>query len=190
MVLCAAPNSWHPFRRTSFPSFGGTTGAFLFRSYAVEHNDAGPRLIIRYLFRKLTVEMTGPPRFLGNPLCTCPAHRPRWDRGYQAIAVSRCSLPQSERRRLPQQKTISGLNHTACTLAVYASQPGLPLHHARLASDGRLTFSDGIGYPLGSNERFLLVTQGPPFPNFLAHSDFVLCFFSQLKTKNLTPLAR
>jgi len=29
---------------------------------------------------------------------------------------------------------ISGLNHTAYTLAVYASQPGSPLHHARLAS--------------------------------------------------------
>jgi hypothetical protein len=27
-----------------------------------------------------------------------------------------------------------------CTLAVYASQPGLPLHHARLASGWRPTF--------------------------------------------------
>lgn len=31
--------------------------------------------------------------------------------------------------------SISGLNHAAYLLAVYASQPGLPLDHARLATD-------------------------------------------------------
>ena len=34
----------------------------------------------------------------------------------------------------PTRTIISGLNHTARSLAVYASQGGLPHHHARLAS--------------------------------------------------------
>ena len=38
-------------------------------------------------------------------------------------------------------KDISGLNHTACTPAVYASQHGLPQCHARLASGWWPTFT-------------------------------------------------
>jgi hypothetical protein len=34
----------------------------------------------------------------------------------------------------PTRTIISGLNHTAHSLAVYASQGGLPHHHARLTS--------------------------------------------------------
>ncbi len=41
------------------------------------------------------VETAGPPRFLGNPLCTCPALRPRRDRGRQASTAPRCCLPSS-----------------------------------------------------------------------------------------------
>jgi hypothetical protein len=49
---------------------------------------------------------------------------------------------------------ISGLNHTAYALAVYASQRGSPQHHARLASGCRSTLPGRTGYLLGSNERF------------------------------------
>ena len=57
-----------------------------------------------------------------------------------------------------RNETISGLNHTARTLAVYASQGGLLHRHARLAS-GWLAkpLPGGVGYPLGSNERFQVI---------------------------------
>ena len=42
--------------------------------------------------------------------------------------------PCEPRRRLPRTICLSGLNHTALALAVYASQDGLLRHHARLAS--------------------------------------------------------
>ena len=59
------------------------------------------------------------------------------------------------RRGLPRAICLSRLNHTALTLAVYASQHRLPGHHARLASGCRPALPDGSGYPLGSIERFL-----------------------------------
>lgn len=41
---------------------------------------------------------------------------------------------------------LSRLRHTACSLAVYASQCGLPRHHARLASGCRPALPGRIGY--------------------------------------------
>ena len=52
----------------------------------------------------------------------------------QASRRSRYCLPLLTRRRLPQNKQISGLNHTAYIFAVYASRRRLPERHARLAS--------------------------------------------------------
>ena len=65
-------------------------------------------------------------------------------------------------------KGLSTLNSMAFGLAVYASQHGLPRHHARLAS-GR--WSDATGrasHPQGSVERFqfCFLTSHPPFPSF------------------------
>ena len=51
--------------------------------------------------------------------------------------------------------SLSELNSMAFGLAVYASQDGLPHHHARLASGCWPALPDGIGYPKDSNERFL-----------------------------------
>src|SRR5208337_3734850 len=48
----------------------------------------------------------------------------------------------------------SGLNHTTFDLAVYASQDGLPHHHARLASGCWSGFARRDSYPHGFNERF------------------------------------
>ena len=58
--------------------------------------------------------------------------------------------------------TISGLNHTARSLAVYASQPGSPRHHARLAPGCWPALPGGAGYPQGPIERFPLYAS--PFP--------------------------
>jgi len=101
-VLCAAPNPCRPSRRTSFPSLGGTTGAFLFRSCDAEHDVAGQRLIARYPL---------PGNYRGNgrasqvpgepPVCMPRSPTPAGSR-IPSHTAPRCSLPRSERRRLPQ----------------------------------------------------------------------------------------
>ena len=57
----------------------------------------------------------------------------------------------------PARTVISGLNHTALPLAVYASQGELPHRHARLASGGWPALPSGAGYPPGSNETFQVI---------------------------------
>ena len=49
----------------------------------------------------------------------------------------------------PTRTIISGLNHTARSLAVYASQDGLPHHHARLASGWLASLSGRDCLPAG-----------------------------------------
>jgi len=51
-----------------------------------------------------------------------------------ATAAPRCCLPPLLTTSTPTSSKISRLNHTARSLAVYASQGGLPHHRARLAS--------------------------------------------------------
>jgi hypothetical protein len=70
----------------------------------------------------------------GEPPRTCPVLRPRRDRVRQAScgAATRPSVRMTT--SAPATLIISGLNSTARSLAVYASQCRLPGHHARLAS--------------------------------------------------------
>ncbi len=63
--------------------------------------------------------------------------------------------PLKPRRRLPRIP-LSRLNHTASVRAVYASQCGLPRHHARLASGCRPALPGGRNGPQGSYGRFLI----------------------------------
>jgi hypothetical protein len=49
----------------------------------------------------------------------------------------------------PARTVISGLNHTARSLAVYASQGGSPHHHARLASGWLASLSGRDSVPAG-----------------------------------------
>jgi len=64
-----------------------------------------------------------------------PALRPRQDGIRLAILTSHPARPSwSNKLPAPAGFSISGLHHTAYVLAVYASQRGLPLHHARLAT--------------------------------------------------------
>ena len=63
----------------------------------------------------------------------CPALRPRWD--LRARPLRRVDVAFRQLDDVGSHDSlISGLNHTAYMLAVYASQPGLPHVHARLAS--------------------------------------------------------
>ena len=64
----------------------------------------------------------------------------------------------------PTTRTISGLNHTAYILPVYASQGELPHRYATLGSGCRHTWPGGTGYPLGSNEKFQRRLPHPNLP--------------------------
>lgn len=72
------------------------------------------------------MDVTVPPRFLGNLLCICPALRPRPDKGTRSIYSTLVLCP----RRVKDEgsnECFSRLNHTAFALAVYASrQKSLP----------------------------------------------------------------
>src|SRR5215471_6341320 len=78
--------------------------------------------------------MAGPPRFLEDPVVNMPCSPTPVGPPRSAATALRCCLPPNGKRRPPRQILISGLNHTACPLAVYASQGGLLHRHARLAS--------------------------------------------------------
>jgi hypothetical protein len=84
---------------------------------------------------------------------------------HSATSVLRCGLPPLGQRRLPRQILISGLNHTARPLAVYASQGELLHRHARLASGWLANLSRRAVYPLGPNERFQIASSS--FPRLL-----------------------
>lgn len=66
------------------------------------------------------VETTGSPMFPKDPVCICPAHRPRADRKRQAIQHSQC-CPRAKHGEGSTDYLLSGLNHTAFALPVYAS---------------------------------------------------------------------
>jgi hypothetical protein len=68
----------------------------------------------------------------------------------------------------PAMMSISGLIHTARSLAVYASQCRLPEHHARLAS-GRWPSSAGRGWLPAGFQRKVSACGFPLSQAFLAH---------------------
>ena len=98
-------------------------------------------------------EMTGPPRFLGSPLHTCAALRPRWDR-----------RTRPQRHDGAAVRFVNGVGSHGF-LAYEAQSHRLCPHclrfagrvtatHARLASGCWPALPGGSGYPLGSNTRF------------------------------------
>ena len=92
----------------------------------------------------------GSPRFLGNPLCPCPALRPRWDLHARPLRRFGAAFRSSHHVGSHHQP-LSGLHHTAWSLAVYASSPGLPQTNARLASDCWPSFVGRGWLPAGSH---------------------------------------
>ena len=90
-------------------------------------------LFHRSPFRFFVWRRQGLPGSWGIPMSACPALGPRRSRApgqYGALMLPSVFVTTST----SSKSTISGLDHTAYRLAVYASQPGLPLDHARLAS--------------------------------------------------------
>lgn len=165
----------------------------LLRSHRVRTPSAcGPGLLGHPVSnRGSTAEISGFSQVPGRtPLCTCPGLIPRGTPDARPIQRRGDSLPLVPRRRLPDL-SLSRLVTTACTLAVYASQLGLPQrHHARLASGGWPPLPGRIGtyrvhyegFPVLSTACSFLPSQawpgakhlsrGAPIPTALLHFRF------------------
>jgi hypothetical protein len=102
------------------------------------------------------VEAMGSPRFLGNPRdhgpCSPTPAGPIALFGADRSATD--TVPAFVHGEDSQRLTLSGLNHTAFDLAVYASQGGSPLttQDSLLAAGPALP--GGIRNPQGPDERF------------------------------------
>src|SRR5712664_2030118 len=144
----------HPSRLASFPSFGATTVRPLLSPLPPAW---GATLQGRGLSRGSPSRSVGgngwASQVPGGPLRACPALRPRRDRHAKPLRRVDVAFRNFGPRRLPPL-SISGLNHTACALAVYASQPGSPLDHARLASGWGLALAGRVWLPARSRVKF------------------------------------
>ena len=142
-------------RRTPLPSFGGTSVSLV--AFAPRRTSAppGPGVVDPVSPAGMSLRRQQDlPKFLGN------LHHPsamfQTDAGRTA-----CTRPSSAAawplvigwQRLPRS-TLSTLNSMAFGLAVYASQDGLPHHHARLASSCWSGSTGRDSHPQGSDERF------------------------------------
>ena len=118
--------------------------------------------------RVLTVEKTRPPRFLDDPCLHAPLFDPG---GAPAPGPFRTGVGVFRHANGVDSATIilSGLHHAACTLPVYASQPGSPPHHATLGSGWGPALAGQDSHLLGRIEGFRHVypsTCLPPSPSF------------------------
>jgi len=106
-----------------------------------------------------------------TPLYARPALRPRQDGIRLAILAPHPAWPSwSNKLPAPTGFSISGLHHTAYALAVYASQRGSPLHHARLATGWWLTSTRWDSIPTGFHRKVSLTYIRSPSPKLcLAH---------------------
>ncbi len=165
-----ATTSCRPSRRTSFPSLGGTSVtlvAFAPRRTSAPSrpgvvNPVSPAGILPRKRQEL-------PSSWGTPIVRL--HMFQSDSGRIACTRPlRCSsVALGTTKAKAPTKGLSKLNSMAFGLAVYASQDGLPRHHARLAS-GRWSGATGRAFhPQGSYERFqsCFLTSHSPFPSLL-----------------------
>ncbi len=112
------------------------------------------------------VETTGPPTFPGSPLVPMPCSTTPAGPTRQAISTRRRGPRVAPRRGLPRAICLTGLDHTASALAVYASPRRLPGHHARLASGCRPVLPAGLAtrrVPTTGFRMLLIHGNHPPF---------------------------
>jgi hypothetical protein len=131
-VLRRALTPRAPSRRASFPSVGGTTVAPVDNA-----GSAGAPHLRGFWFRSASGFFRGEhevSQVPGESSCVRALFSDPGEAGTPGHAAARCDLPGLRLRRPSREILFSGLNRTARTLAVYASQPGSPPHHARLAS--------------------------------------------------------
>ena len=134
-------------------------------------------------------ELSGSPKFPGNPRDQSPCLRPRRDRvramGPEVNVPD--TAPGTSKTRAPHSCKFRG---SITRLLVSLSTPrggGLPPLHARLASGCWSQLGRAGFHPQGFYERFLSINTRPPLPSFLGTS-FVLALFyhRQLQLFNFT----
>ena len=101
----------------------------------------------------LRVETTVPPKFLGNPNVSAP--RSLTPLGSPALLAStRQLLPARSPNGTTSGLAVSGLDHAAHSLPVYASQRLSPMPPRKTRFQRSPTLLGGSAYPLGFNVRF------------------------------------
>ena len=111
-------------------------------------------------------ETTGPPTFLGNPRCLCPALRPRRDRSPQAFTTRRHGprLHHHEGSRVDGFRgSITRPGHSRSTLR----RTGCPVATPDSLSATGQVLPDGLS-PAGFHRKVSATSSHPPFPSFVA----------------------
>ena len=153
--LVAFAGRYHPLRLCSFLRIGPTPA---------EGQELSGVAAPRHCFEEW--KQPDLPGSWGILVCLCPVLRPRQDRlarPYNGIGAA----PALTTTKAPATKHRSGLKSPAWALAGYASQPGLPQRHARLASRCWPLCGAGLAtgrIPIKGFE--LRLTSHPPFPSF------------------------
>ena len=144
-----AVSSCHLSRRTSLPSFGGTLVACgCFAPSEAACTLKGLELLSGLQPAVHTERLQDLPCSWGTPIASLPcSSTPVGPHRSGHCDHVRCD-PRIDHGEGTHEIQLSRLNHTASTLAVYASQLGLPLCHARLAS-GRWPSVTGQASPVG-----------------------------------------
>jgi hypothetical protein len=124
---------------------------------------------------QVSVEMAGPPRFLGSPSAYMPCSSTPAGPRHQASSVLRCCLPSSRRRRLPQCGHFGAQSHGLHARCLRFAA-AVTRRHARLASGGWPTLSARDWLPAGLLTQFhvKLRLTIPSDQAFLAHRDLTL----------------
>jgi hypothetical protein len=147
--------SCRPSRRTSFPSFGGTSVALVL--FAPRRTSTPPRPGVGHPVSPAGMvrgndrisQVPGEPQL---SVCTCSKPTPAGLLAPDQYSAAAWPLV-IERQRLPRLG-LSTLNSMASGLAVYASPGSLPHHDARLASSCWSGSTERAFHPQGSDERF------------------------------------
>ena len=162
-----AVTSCRPSRRTSFPSFGGTTvppGHFVPLRTGAPHgpgvgHPVSPAGILPWRRQDLR-------RSWGTLVCFCPALRPRPDLHIRPL---RCvsAAPVGSTAKAPASGYFEAESHSLGTRCLRLAGQ-VTRSHARLASAAGQALPEGLVTLWGSCERFQFpssVTSHPPFPS-------------------------
>ena len=164
-----------PSRRTRLPSPGNTMRCGLcFRSVRSRSPDRRPGVQDRSpLPAVVRVEAFRTSQVPGEPCCSYAVFSDPGGTDASGAWTSSVLPPLCPQRRLPRYPVFRGsmarLWNSLCTLR----EVDCSAKHATLASGRWPALPGGIGYPLGSNERFprSILPSLPPFPSFAWRKD-------------------
>src|SRR3990172_2462232 len=156
-VLSGATTPHRPSRRTSFPSLGGTIHARTVRSprWSVPHRGAGgfcsPR---RYPPGDLISDGNDRASHVpGEPAVSMPCSSTPAGSSAPGLSGATTRPPLEPRRRLPRSQFRGSITRPGHSLSTLRRMDRSTTTQDSLPATGQV-LPDGIGYPLGSNERF------------------------------------